>query len=44
MVVMTTESIVQNEPCNLISNGTFNTLFKDDNIIFDDQKGKFIFK
>ena len=44
MVVMTTEKIVQNEPCNLISNGTFNTLFKDDNIIFDDQKGKFIFK
>ncbi|MEO8235806.1 MAG: ABC transporter ATP-binding protein [Flavobacterium sp.] len=44
MVVMANGSIVQNEPCNLISNGTFNTLFKDDNIIFDDQKGKFIFR
>lgn len=44
MVVMTTEKIIQNEPCNLISDGTFNTLFKDENIIFDNQKGKFIFK
>ena len=44
MVVMTTEKIIQNQPCNLISDGTFNTLFKDENIIFDEQKGKFIFK
>jgi iron complex transport system ATP-binding protein len=44
MVVMTREKIIQNEPCNLISDGTFNTLFKDENIIFDDQRGKFIFK
>ncbi|MBF2092538.1 ABC transporter ATP-binding protein, partial [Flavobacterium psychrophilum] len=29
-------------PCNLISDGTFNTLFKDENIIFDNEKGKFV--
>lgn len=44
MVVMTSENIIQKEPCNLILDGTFNTLFKDENIIFDGQKGKFIFK
>jgi iron complex transport system ATP-binding protein len=42
MVVMTSGKIFQNQPCNLISNGTFNTLFKDENIIFDNQKGKFV--
>ncbi|SFB23149.1 iron complex transport system ATP-binding protein [Flavobacterium swingsii] len=44
MVVMTSEIVVQDEPCNLIGKGIFNTLFKDENIVFDDQKGKFIFK
>ncbi|WP_395046400.1 ABC transporter ATP-binding protein [Flavobacterium sp.] len=44
MVIMTNEIVIQDEPCNLITKGAFNTLFKDDNIIFDDQKGKFIFK
>ena len=44
MVIMTPETVIQDEPCNLITKGAFNTLFKDDNIIFDDQKGKFVFK
>jgi iron complex transport system ATP-binding protein len=44
MVIMTNEIVIQDEPCNLITKGAFNTLFKDDNILFDDQKGKFIFK
>ena len=44
MVVMTIGRIVQNEPCNLISDGTFNNLFEDENIVFDELKGKFIFK
>lgn len=44
MVIMTNEIVMQDEPCNLITKGAFNTLFKDDNIVFDDQKGKFIFK
>lgn len=42
MVVMTSEKIFQNQPCNLISDGTFNTLFKDENIVFDNEKGKFV--
>ncbi len=42
MVVMTSEKIVQNQPCNFISDGTFNTLFKDEHITFDGTKGKFI--
>ncbi len=42
MIMMTSESIIQDEPCNLISNGSFNNLFKDEHIIFDAEKGKFI--
>jgi len=42
MVVMTPGKITQNEPCNLITDGTFNTLFKDEHIVFDASKGKFI--
>lgn len=42
MIMMTPENIVQDQPCNLISNGSFGNLFKDENIIFDGEKGKFI--
>ncbi|TDP00647.1 ABC transporter ATP-binding protein [Flavobacterium sp. 245] len=42
MIIMTPENVVQDEPCNLISNGSFATLFKDEHIIFDSEKGKFI--
>ncbi|TDW47370.1 iron complex transport system ATP-binding protein [Flavobacterium sp. 270] len=42
MIIMTPESIVQNEPCNLILNGSFGALFKDEHIIFDTEKGKFV--
>ncbi|MDI1315685.1 ABC transporter ATP-binding protein [Flavobacterium sp.] len=44
MIVMTEDSIVQDEPCNLISRGIFDTLFKDENLFFDKEKGKFSFK
>jgi iron complex transport system ATP-binding protein len=42
MIIMTDKSVVQDQPCNFISNGNFETLFKDENIAFDSQKGKFI--
>lgn len=42
MIIMTPEAVVQDEPCNFISKGSFNTLFKDEHIVFDSQKGKFI--
>lgn len=42
MIVMTESSVEQDQPCNLITKGIFNTLFKDSSITFDDQKGKFI--
>jgi iron complex transport system ATP-binding protein len=42
MIVMTEEKVYQDEPCNLISNGVFETLFKDEKISFDRTKGKFI--
>lgn len=42
MIIMTAENIVQDQPCNLISNGSFSNLFKDEHIIFDGEKGKFI--
>lgn len=42
MIVMTTENVFQDDPCNLISKGIFTTLFKDEKITFDVEKGKFI--
>jgi len=42
MIIMTPEMVVQDEPCNLISKGSFATLFKDEHIVFDAEKGKFV--
>ena len=42
MIVMTKESTIQDQPCNLISKGVFTSLFKNENISFDGEKGKFI--
>jgi iron complex transport system ATP-binding protein len=42
MIIMTPENVVQDQPCNLIMKGSFNTLFKDEHIVFDSEKGKFI--
>lgn len=44
MIVMTRDSVVQDQPCNLISKGIFDTIFKDENLFFDAEKGKFAFK
>lgn len=44
MIIMTPESVVQNQPCNLIMKGNFNTLFQDEHIFFDAEKGKFVIK
>ncbi|MGL2963709.1 ABC transporter ATP-binding protein [Flavobacterium sp. RSB2_4_14] len=42
MIVMTEETVVQDQPCNLITKGVFNSLFKDSAITFDGEKGKFV--
>jgi iron complex transport system ATP-binding protein len=39
---MTNENVAQDQPCNFISKGDFNTLFKDEHIAFDSEKGKFV--
>ncbi len=44
MIIMTPESVFQDQPCNLINKGSFNTLFKDEHILFDTEKGKFVIK
>ena len=44
MIVMTKDAIAQDDPCKLIESGIFNTLFDDEDISFDEQKGKFLFK
>ncbi len=41
MIVMTKNDVVSGQPCNLISNGTFNTLFPEDLIAFDETTGSF---
>ena len=42
MIVMTESMVEQDQPCNLITKGVFNTLFKDSSITFDGEKGKFV--
>lgn len=42
MIIMTPENVVQDQPCNLIMKGSFNTLFQDERIVFDSEKGKFV--
>jgi iron complex transport system ATP-binding protein len=42
MIIMTPENVVKDQPCNLILKGSFNTLFQDEHIVFDSEKGKFI--
>jgi iron complex transport system ATP-binding protein len=42
MIIMTPETVLQDQPCNFISKGTFSTLFKDEHIVFDADKGKFM--
>jgi iron complex transport system ATP-binding protein len=44
MIIMTPESVVQDQPCNLIMKGSFNTLFQEEHIGFDAEKGKFVIK
>jgi iron complex transport system ATP-binding protein len=44
MIIMTPETVVQDTTCNLIAKGSFNTLFKDEHIVFDSEKGKFIIR
>ncbi len=42
MIVMTEGFCIQDQPCNLIEKGVFDTLFKDEHIVFDKTYGKFI--
>jgi iron complex transport system ATP-binding protein len=44
MIVMTEDYLVQDQPCNLIIKGVFDTLFKDENIKFDSEKGRFMIR
>ncbi|GGG59394.1 ABC transporter ATP-binding protein [Bizionia arctica] len=41
MIVMTKDNVVTDSPCNLISKGTFETLFPKDLIVFDEKTGSF---
>ena len=42
MIVMTENMVEQDQPCNLITKGIFNSLFIDSSITFDGEKGKFV--
>lgn len=41
MIVMTKDQVVSDQPCNLISNGIFESLFPKDLIVFDYKTGSF---
>ena len=41
MIVMTKNTVISDSPCNLISNGTFESLFPKDLIAFDEKTGSF---
>jgi iron complex transport system ATP-binding protein len=42
IIIMTPDNVVQDQPCNLIMKGSFNTLFQNEHIVFDSEKGKFV--
>ena len=44
MIVFTATQIVQDQPCNLIQTGIFNTLFDTEHLTFDASIGKFKIK
>ena len=44
MIVFTPNQIVQDQPCNLIQTGIFNTLFDTEHLTFDASIGKFKIK
>lgn len=44
MIVLIENDVYQNEPCKLIEEGIFNTIFKNENIQFDASHGKFNIK
>jgi len=44
LIVMSKDNVVSDTPCNLISNGTFKTLFPKDLIAFDEKTGSFRIK
>ncbi|NHM07257.1 ABC transporter ATP-binding protein [Flavobacterium sp. CYK-4] len=44
LIVMNGQKIIQGAARELISNGIFDTIFNDENVSFDAQKGKFIFR
>jgi len=41
MIVMTEDSVIYDQPCNLIANGVFDRLFPKDLIAFDSKSGSF---
>jgi len=41
MIVLTKNKLVQDQPCNLIADDTFNELFQNESIVFDKTIGKF---
>ncbi len=44
MIVLTENQVIQNEPCKLIEEGVFTEIFKNENIQFDANFGKFTIK
>jgi iron complex transport system ATP-binding protein len=41
MIVMQKDNVVCNQPCHLITEGVFESLFPKDLIVFDDKTGSF---
>ncbi|WP_303315989.1 ABC transporter ATP-binding protein [Flavivirga abyssicola] len=41
LIVMTKDSVITDQPCNLIEKGVFNDLFPKDLIVFDNKTGSF---
>ena len=44
IIVMNSEKTVQEEPCKLIEQGVFKTLFNNEHLDFDANFGKFVVK
>ncbi len=44
MIVMNEQQTIQDKPSELVATGIFDTLFSDEHLFFDAEKGKFIFR
>jgi iron complex transport system ATP-binding protein len=44
IIIIKEKNVIQDAPCNHILSGIFNSLFENESVLFDAEKGRFLFK